>query len=440
MKEMFIQQLNTCTNGEQVTAYGWIRSIRNMGKLFFLDLWDRTGTVQALVNVSKLDCEKQVFYKTLRQGFCVSLQGILQSRSEKNINLNEANGKIEIAIKSLSVLNESKPLPFDLDQKTFVEEDVRLKYRYLDLRSQKMMNNLIARSSLTSKFRNYLLSRDFLEVETPCLTRGTPEGSREYYVPSRIHSGESYVLPQSPQQFKQLLMVAGVDRYFQIARCFRDEDLRKDRQPEFTQLDIEMSFVSQDDIIFLISGMMSSVLEKELNFSTMTYQTAMEKYGCDKPDTRKDKSNAEELAFVWITDFPLFESKDGQLQSAHHPFTAPNEEDFHLLDSNPLKVRSQAYDLVLNGNELISGSIRIHNKQTQKKVFEALGLSASEIENRFGHILEAFEYGAPPHGGAAIGLDRLLMILRNEQSIRDVIPFPKNGSGRDLMCNAPSKL
>lgn len=453
---------------QEVTVMGWVRTRRDLGKMVFLDLWDHSGILQSLARPKSLDEESKKSLAEIRQGFCVEISGIINKRPEGQAKTDLATGGVELFVKSVKILNVSKPLPFDLDDTAAVNEDVRLKYRYLDLRAQRMMDNVKLRSETTKAFRTFLHNYGFTEVETPCLTKGTPEGSREYFVPSRLHEGKSYVLPQSPQQFKQLLMVAGVERYYQIARCFRDEDQRRDRQAEFTQLDMEMSFVEQEDILNTVEAMMlvvlghlysrgipSSIDEKYLSLPTendkgygtilpfprMTYKEAMEKYGTDKPDLRKDKNNPDELAFVWITDFPMFEKgDDGSIQSAHHPFTAPHDEDVALLDTNPLNVRAKAYDLVLNGAELVSGSIRIHQRDVQNKVFKILGLSDEDIQKRFGHMLEAFEYGAPPHGGCALGLDRFLMILANEPSIREVIAFPKTGDARDLMMGAPSEL
>jgi aspartyl-tRNA synthetase len=324
-----------------------------------------------------------------------------------------------------------------------------LKYRYLDLRTRRLLRNLELRDKVITFFREFLHREGFLEVETPCLTKGTPEGSREYLVPSRLHAGQFYVLPQSPQQFKQLLMVGGVERYFQIARCFRDEDQRGDRQPEFTQLDLEMSFVEQEDVLALNERMMIEMVkavapEKHITqvpFPRISYRESMEKYGNDKPDLRKDKQDPNELAFAWVVDFPMFEKDaDGSIQAAHHPFCMPNPEDMSLLDSDPLKVRAWSYDLVMNGYELSSGSIRIHNRDLQNKIFQMLGLDPELIQARFGHMLEAFEFGAPPHGGMAPGIDRIVMLLANEPTIREVIAFPKTGDARDPLMNAPSPI
>ncbi len=312
-----------------------------------------------------------------------------------------------------------------------------------------MRKNLELRARMIRFCREYLTKQGFLEVETPTLVKGTPEGSREFLVPSRLHSGKFYVLPQAPQQFKQLLMVAGIERYFQVARCYRDEDARGDRQVEFTQLDAELSFTDQEEILQLFEGLMTEMVaevvpEKQLTqtpFPRLTYAEAMQKYGTDKPDLRKNPNDPNELAFCWIVNFPLFETDDqGRLQTAHHPFCMPHPDDVGKMDTEPLTVRAQSYDLVLNGYELSSGSIRIHDQELQRKIFSVLGLSETEIQEKFGHMLEAFQYGAPPHGGMAPGLDRLAMILCNEPSIREVIAFPKTGDARDPLMGAPSSL
>jgi aspartyl-tRNA synthetase len=435
--------------GETVTLKGWVNTRRDMGKIGFIDLRDRSGLVQVVLVPSELSERGQSAAPALRPEFCVAVTGVVQKRGEKQINPNLPTGTIEILAKDVEILNEAKTPPFELADTAKVNEELRLKYRYLDLRSPRMLKNLEMRDKIISFFRSYLHERGFLEVETPNLTKGTPEGSREYLVPSRLHGGQFYVLPQSPQQFKQLLMVGGVEKYFQIARCFRDEDQRGDRQPEFTQLDMELSFVGQEDVLALIEGMMLELVkqvapEKKVQqapFPRMSYAECMEKYGSDKPDLRADKNDPNLLAFEWVVDFPMFEKDDeGNIQAVHHPFTSPKLEDAPLLDSEPLKARANAYDLVLNGYEIFGGSIRIHTRPLQNRVFELLGLEAKTIQERFGHMLEAFEYGAPPHGGIASGLDRVVMILANEPNIREVIPFPKTGDARDLLMGAPSTI
>ncbi|HAI74359.1 TPA: aspartate--tRNA ligase, partial [Candidatus Moranbacteria bacterium] len=321
----------------------------------------------------------------------------------------------------INILNESKTLPFEIAESTSkIHEDLRLKYRYLDLRSERMRNNIIMRGKVVKFIRDFYTEKGFTEIETPILTKGTPEGAREFIVPSRLHNGKFYVLPQSPQQFKQLLMVAGIEKYFQIAKCFRDEDQRGDRQPEFTQLDMEVSFPQGDEIIDLYEKCLIALIEKyfpekkitKVPFPRIDYKESMEKYGNDKPDMRENKNDPNELAFCWVLNFPLFEkNKEGQLTSSHHPFTAPLDEDVDLLEKDSDKVRAQAYDIALNGYEIGGGSIRIHKRDLQHKIFEILGLDEKTIQDRFGHILEAFEYGTPPHGGIASGLDRLVSIL-----------------------------
>ena len=311
-----------------------------------------------------------------------------------------------------------------------------------------MKENIIFRYKVIKLIRDYLGKNGFLGIETPILTKSTPEGARDFLVPSRLHHGEFYALPQAPQQLKQLLMVAGFEKYFQIARCFRDEDLRGDRQPEFTQLDLEMSFVSQKDILSITEKLMieiAKLAKKKLTFKpfkVLTYKEAMKKYKTDKPDLRKNKNNPNEICFVWIVDWPLFEwnKEEKRWDSMHHIFTAPQEKDIKLLEKDPSKVHSWQHDLVCNGHEIAGGSIRNHNSDIQRKIFKLVGLKEKEIEEKFGHLLKAFEYGAPSHGGIALGIDRLIMILRNESSIREVIAFPKTGDGRDLMMEAPSKI
>jgi len=434
--------------GESVTVAGWVHVRRDMGKIIFIDLRDSTGLLQVVFAPN----DKELLEKAngLRPEFCISIKGQVNERPEKQHNPNMITGDVEMLAEELTILNESKTPPFEIDKDTMpINEELRLKHRYLDLRSERMHNNLVLRDKVISFFRRWLHNEGFIEVETPVLTKGTPEGAGEYLVPSRVHPGKFYVLPQAPQQFKQLLMVAGIERYFQIARCMRDEDLRGDRQPEFTQLDLEMSFVTQDDVLDLNERLMIELIKEvvpekriaKTPFPRLTYAETMEKYGNDKPDLRENKDDSNELAFCWVVDFPLFEKgDDGEMQAVHHPFCMPHPEDCELLDSDPLKVRGWTYDLVLNGVELSSGSIRIHERELQNKIFELLGLSKEEIQVKFGHLLEAFEYGAPPHGGMAPGIDRLVMLLADEPNIREVIPFPKTGDARCPLMGAPSEV
>jgi len=435
--------------GQEVLISGWVNTRRDMGKIAFLDMRDRSGLLQVVLVPSELDDVSSALLSDIRPEYCLSIRGIVQKRGPKQINPNLETGEVELLAKEVTLLNASKTPPFELENTFGVNEELRMKYRYLDLRSQRMQKNLMLRDKVISFFRDYLHREGFIEIETPVLTKGTPEGSREYLVPSRLHAGKFYVLPQSPQQFKQLSMVGGLERYFQIARCFRDEDQRGDRQPEFTQLDLEMSFVTQEDILELNEKMFLEMVkaiapEKKLTFTKfprITYQESMQQYGNDKPDLRQDKNDPNELAFCWIVDFPMFEDDgEGGVQAAHHPFCMPNPEDVALLDTEPMKVRASSYDLVLNGYELSSGSIRIHQRELQNKIFQLLGLPQDLIDARFGHMLEAFEYGAPPHGGMAPGIDRIVMLLAGEPNIREVIAFPKTGDARDPLMGAPSDI
>jgi aspartyl-tRNA synthetase len=434
--------------GQRVKLAGWVHVRRDHGKIIFIDLRDRTGIVQTVVIPDYVEAHETA--KTLRSEFVVEIIGNVKERPMSARNEKSAIGGIELEVENIVVINESKTLPFEIIKDTKeIREDTRLKYRYLDLRTERMKNNIIMRSKIVNFIRDFYTQEGFVEIETPILTKGTPEGSREYVVPSRLHKGEFYVLPQSPQQFKQLLMVAGIEKYFQIARCFRDEDQRGDRQPEFTQLDVEMSFSNQEEITNLYEKCLIALIEKfypekkiqKIPFPVLTYKESMEKYGNDKPDLRINKNDPNELAFCWIIDFPMFEKNDkGEIGAQHHPFTSPLDKDMALLDEKPLEARAKAYDIVLNGYELGSGSIRIHDEKLQHKIFKILGLKEEAIQARFGHMLEAFSYGAPPHGGIAPGIDRLVMLLQNEPNIREIIAFPKNGEALDLMMGAPSEL
>ena len=449
--------------GYLVKLAGWVNTRRNMGKIVFIDIRDRSGLAQVVFIPQELGKSSQEALKKIRPEFVIEIEGVVNKRPKNQINKNLATGKIEILAKKLTILNKAKTPPFEIDNESLkANEELRLKYRYLDLRHERMKNNLILRHQIIKAIRDYLDKIGFLEIETPILTKGTPEGAREFIVPSRLYPGKFYVLPQAPQQFKQLLMVAGIEKYFQIARCFRDEDTRGDRQPEFTQLDIEMSFISQNEILDLVEKLIIKVIKKvapdkkilTIPFPRFSFQEVMKKYKTDKPDLRKNptgksstsygagKKDPNELAFCFITDFPLFEHSrtEKKIVSVHHPFTAPKQKYIPLLDKDLLKVPAQQYDLVCNGYEIAGGSIRIHQKELQEKIFKILKLSDKEIKRRFGHMLKAFEYGAPPHGGIAFGIDRLIMILANEPNIREVIPFPKTADAKDLMMNAPTEL
>ncbi len=437
--------------GETVEVRGWVDTRRDHGKIAFFDIRDGFGYIQT---VAKDDIYEQA--EDLRPEWVVAIQGEVNERPDDMKNEDMDNGDIELEITDLKVLNEAKTAPFDIYEDGYeIDEETRMEYRYLDLRRPRLQKNIRLRDKITSFFRDYMHQHDFVEIETPMLTKDTPEGSREYVVPSRLHHGEFYALPQSPQQFKQLSMIAGFERYFQIARCMRDEDLRGDRQPEFTQLDYEMSFVDQEDVLSYTEEMFITLVkelfpEKEIKeepFPRLTYKESMEEYGNDKPDLRDDKDNDDELAFAWVLDFPMFEkTDDDSIQSMHHPFCSvkpEDEEDFlsdDLSEEELLSIRANAYDLVLNGYELSSGSIRIHKPEVQKRVFELLGVDEKEQQERFGHMLEAFKYGAPPHGGFAPGIDRIAMILAGEPNIREVTAFPKTGEARDPLMEAPSPL
>jgi len=448
MERTLVRDLNKHI-GEQVAISGWISVRRDQGKLVFFDIRDSSGLVQGVVLPNS---DAMLTAKEIRPEFVVTISGNVNKRPEKNVQTDKQNGDIELEIQKVDILNEADTPPFEITENTLgIDESVRLKYRYLDLRTSRLQNNIRARDKVIRFFRDYMHDNGFVEIDTPILMKGTPEGSREYAVPSRLDKGKFYVLPQSPQQFKQLCMVAGFEKYFQIARCFRDEDTRGDRQPEFTQLDYEMSFVEQEDVLQFTEKMFIELIDKlypekqiaSKPFPRITYQEAVEKYGSDKPDLRQDKNNPNELAFAWITDFPMFEQdKDGSIAAAHHPFCSIKDEDLEkfMRGEDLLSIRANSYDLVLNGYELSSGSIRIHKADIQRRVFELLGISEEEQKLKFGHMLEAFKFGTPPHGGFAPGIDRVVMILQNEPNIREVIAFPKTGEGRDLMMGAPSEL
>ena len=554
MKKIMNTDLSLKNLGEEVTLYAWINKIRDQGFITFIDLRDRSGIIQVSV---KEDNPCLDIVKTLKKEYVVKIKGIVKERESKNPKLK--TGDIEIDLQEIEILNKSLTLPFELNEE-LSNEDTRLKYRYLDLRREELQRNLITRHKVELIIRNYLDSLDFIEVETPILSKATPEGARDYLVPSRLYNGSFYALPQSPQVYKQLLMIGGMEKYFQLARCFRDEDLRSDRQPEFTQLDIEMSFVDEEDIYTLVSNLMKEIFKKLKNieiteFPRMKYVDAIRDYGSDKPDLRfdmkiidlkdiinveilkdevnclvlknladkysrknidklnelfktytdnrllnlkiennevktsfdkfitdKDKEtlrkylnlenndivfvtsgkyeevktslgflrkhlalehdliNKDIYKFLWVTEFPMYEydKEESRYVSAHHPFTSPKKEDVDKLLTDKENCYSRAYDLVLNGYELLSGSVRIHNKELQAKVFEAIGMTIEDANDKFGFFMEAFNYGAPPHAGVGIGIERLLMILQNTDNIRDVVAFPKTLKATDLMSSSPS--
>lgn len=564
--EMTEQQI-----GEKVILKGWVQRRRDLGGVIFIDFRDRTGIVQIVFD-QKTSAEALALAEKIRNEYVLDIQGTVIARDESTVNENIATGKIEIEVEQVTILSEAKTPPFMIEDDMEVSEDIRLKYRYMDLRRPVMYETFKMRSDITKTMRDYLDENGFLDVETPILTKSTPEGARDYLVPSRVHEGEFYALPQSPQIFKQLLMVSGFDRYYQIARCFRDEDLRADRQPEFTQIDIEASFMSQEDIMAMTEEMLKRIMKRvkavEITeaFPRMSYDEAMSRFGSDKPDTRfgmelidvseivkgsgfkvfastasnggqvkminvkgggidysrKDIDHLTEFAaiygakglawmkveedglkgpiikffteeeqaqisaaaeatagdllmfvadkksvvadalgalrlklgkerglidenqfnFLWVTDWPLleFNEEDGRYYAAHHPFTMPAREDLAIMDENPGAVKAQAYDIVLNGYELGGGSIRIFERDIQEKMFKLLGFTEEEAKEQFGFLLEAFEHGTPPHGGIALGLDRLVMLLTGRTNLRDTIAFPKTASASDVLMDAPSEV
>ena len=432
---------------EKVKIMGWVHTVRAHGKIIFIDLRDRTGTVQVVFTPSFPEALE--ISKSLHPEWVIEIRGKVNKRPEKMVNLNLETGGIEIEAESINILSEAKTLPFTVETDgTELNEELRLKYRYLDLRRDRLANNLKKRFQTLQFFRNYLEKEGFTEIETPILTKSTPEGARDFLVPSRFTAGEFYALPQSPQQYKQLLMVAGLERYFQVARCFRDENARANRQAEFTQLDIETSFMDEKETMQTIEKLMIETVahvfpgKKIMRdpFPIITYKEAMEKYGVDKPDIRESKKDRDKLAFLWVVDFPMFEwsEKDKKWDAMHHPFTRPKEEDPEKIKGDPGNILAFQYDLVLNGEEIGGGSLRSYRREILETVFEVLGHKTNEVRAKFGHLLDSFEFGVPPHGGLAIGFERFLSILLNEENIREVMAFPKAGDSRDLMMNAPA--
>lgn len=440
---------------EKVEIRGWVQTRRDHGKLIFIDVRDRSGIIQAVFWAGR---DKELFKQAskLRSEYVVKLEGIVQARGEKQINDDLPTGRVELAVTKLEILNTSETPVFEIEKASETSEELRMQYRYLDLRSERMAENIKKRHQIIKLIRDELNQEEFYEIETPYLTKGTPEGAREFVVPARLSKGKYFVLPQSPQQFKQLLMTGGAERYFQIARCFRDEDTRGDRQAEFTQMDLEASFVSKEEIMELNEKLLIKIVEtlypekhiQEVPFPRITYKEAMKKYGTDRPDIRLDKNDPNLLAFCWIVDFPMFEKTNkeehhgayGEWTFTHNPFSAPIDEHLELLRNKERigDIVASQYDIVLNGYEIGGGSIRNHRADDLIKTLEIIGHSKEAIETNFGHMLKAFRFGAPPHGGIAWGLDRLIMILQNEPSIRDVIAFPKTGDSRDLLMDAPN--
>ena len=443
--------------GEKIKICGWAQTIRSHGKILFIDLRDRTGLVQ-IVFSPKLRREIYELAQKLRPEWVIEIIGKVNNRPEGMKNPKIKTGEIEIQAENLEVLSEAKTLPFPIDSTGYeISEEKRLKYRYLDLRRERMRKNLIIRQEVIQFMRDFLIKQGFIEVETPILTKSTPEGARDFLVPSRLYSGKFYALPQSPQQYKQLLQVAGFEKYFQIPRCFRDEDPRADRQIEFTQLDIEMSFVEQEDILNITEKLYIALVEKlfpekkiaKIPFPRITYKQAMEKYKSDRPDMRKNKKDQDELAFCFIVDFPMFEEvllpvsrnkKEKKWRAQHHPFTKPQTADIKKIKETPKDILAYQYDFVLNGSEIGGGSIRSVNLDVLTAVFEVLGHKKEETKKQFSNYFEAFSYGVPPHGGIAPGIDRFLAIALNEPNIREVIAFPKTGDNRDLMMETPEEV
>ncbi len=438
--------------GEHILLKGWVATKRDHGKITFIDLRDRSGIVQLVILAEYVHVTGHITTEAV-----IEVTGLVKKRPEKLVNPKLATGTVEIEVSKLIVVSSAGELPFPIDTDGYdIEEEIRLKYRYLDIRRPRLTQNLKLRSQLTTFIRNFLTKQDFTEVETPMLTKTTPEGARDFLVPSRLQKGKFYALPQSPQQYKQLLMVAGLERYFQITRCFRDEDPRADRAyGEFTQLDLEMSFVTQEDILQLSEELFTGVVKTifphkkilQTPWPRLSHHEVMKKYGTDKPDLRHDKNNPNELVFAWIIDFPLFTEQSeadffhgsggAKFAPSHHMFTSPHPDDITLLNTDPAKVRGLQHDLVLNGYEVGGGSIRIHDPEIQTKIFDLIGFSEQQ-KAQFAHMLTAFTYGVPPHGGIAPGIDRFMMTILGEPNVREVMAFPAAASGKTSVMDAPS--
>ncbi len=434
---------------KEVELFGWVHARRDHGKLVFIDVRDRSGIAQVVFGPQIKNASD------LRLEFVIKVRGIVKKRPPAMVNDKISMGQYEIDAKSLEIVSVAEALPLPVDADGYdIDEEVRMKYRYLDLRRERMKNNMLLRDRVATLVREFLHRNDFIEIETPMLTKTSPEGARDFLVPSRLQPGKFYALPQAPQQYKQLLMIAGFERYFQLARAMRDEDLRGDRQLEHTQIDLEMSFVKQEDILNLVESLMVHIVEGcgkkilEKPFPRITHEEAMKKYKADKFDLRENPpaggKDPDTFAFAWVIDFPLFEKNEdtGRITFAHNPFSRPKDEAVEKLMKHEdlLELRANQYDLVCNGYELASGGLRITDPKVQRKVFEIMGLSEKQIDERFGHILKAYEYGAPIHGGIAIGFDRVVMLLGKEENIREVIAFPVSSSGKTSVMDAPSEV
>jgi len=443
-----IKETKNCVN-QKVKVCGWVQTVRSHGKILFIDLRDRSGILQ-VVFTPKNEKLYELAQK-LRPEWVILVEGEIQKRPAGMLNPKIETGSIELHSEKLEVFSEAKTLPFAIDTTGYeINEEKRLKYRYLDLRRERLRKNLEMRQKVIQFMRNFLIKEGFIEIETPILTKSTPEGARDFLVPARLQAGKFYALPQSPQQYKQLLQVAGIEKYFQVARVFRDEDPRADRQAEHTQLDIEMSFTSEEDILNLVERLYLDLVKKlfpekritKIPFIRMTYKEAMEKYKSDKPDLRNNKNNPDELAFAFIVDFPMFEWSDVEKSwgATHHPFTMPQTSDINKIKKEPEKILAHQYDFVLNGYEIGGGSLRTTNLDVLLAVFEVLGHKTAEIKKQFSNYFEAFSYGVPPHGGIAPGIDRFLAVVLNEPNIREVMAFPKTGDNRDLMMQTPAEV
>ncbi len=439
--------------GKEVLIKGWVNNRRNMGKVAFLDMRDRSGIVQVVAVPAELDEASAALLGDVRSEFVLAITGEVKARGEKQINPDMATGTIEILAKKIEIVSKSAPLPFELDKDTSnIDEKVRMEYRYLDLRTERLQRNIRMRSEFVRLCREFLNTSGFVDVETPLLTQSTPEGSRDFLVPARLQPGKFFALPQSPQQYKQLLMVAGMERYYQMPRCLRDEDPRADRGFEHTQVDLEMSFVEQEDVMNLVEEMVTTTVEKlgytvkEKPWPRISYKESMEKYGDDKFDlrTEEEKKDGKTLAYAWVVDFPFFEKdeKSGNWTFTHNPFSQPLPEylEDHLAGKNVENILTSQYDMVCNGYEAGGGSIRAHDPEVLRATYKIMGYSDEEIEKSVGHMLKAFSFGTPPHGGIALGVERNIMNLTGETYLREVQAFPMTGSGNTAVMDAPSEL